>query len=700
MKVEFCPGTCISQTWDKINTLIKRIKAIRPLNYDQLKTAVAIKALGRHYENLQLTIQSITKQLNFLVNNVTNCLLEEDDHICNCEAQGLLPVATALAAQATTPATCISGNWTRPTCSHCKRTGHYANFCIQPGGKMAGCSLKEVMAAYHTLKGKCTDNQPQSSSANIAIVNSNTSTSANATNNPPFVINRVQHIPMPTASSTTPSTDTALSTLTDGGIMPLDTEFKFHCRIAHIGDHHISLDWNQHSNVTILNNIPSTPIALSAMNTPSNMQFDSPFFLDTGANTHLSLVLSDFKTLHLIAPHLILGIGGSCIHAVSIGSIEIPVSASHKFTLINALYAPTSKVHLISMLTLNCSGHNVSHFDENGFWVTNTGGETILHGSVNEACRLYCFDPYNAHRTQVPSSGNPTPMNAPTSALYTLCTPDVETWHCYLGYCSTKVIINMAQKKAIKGMSINLSSSPPKCEACILGKQMGSTVPKMREGERASRPLKCMFIDLCGSICPVSSSGRIYSMNVIDNFSSYVWSLPLRSKGDASSILQLWHHAIINQSKNQLQTLITNNGELVSNTMVGWYAQYGIDHRCTAPYTSAQNGWAERLHQTLLKKACAMLLSCKGPAEFWDEFCATVAYLTNLMATTSLQGHTPFELWFGWKLSLSHLRKISCCTFALIPMTVSKSFTHSHPCILIGYFSHSKAYHIWDPTLG
>ena len=205
---------------------------------------------------------------------------------------------------------------------------------------------------------------------------------------------------MPLASSATPSTDTALSALTDGGVTPLDTEFEFHCGITHIGNHHVSLDWTQHSDATVLSGIPSTPIALSATSNPSNILFDSPFFLDTGANTHLSPVLSDFKMLQPIVPHPISGVGGSYIHAVGIGSIEIPVSASHKFTLINALYAPTSKVRLISVLTLNRSGHNISHFDENGFWVTNASGETILRGSVNEACRLYCFDPYNAHRTQ------------------------------------------------------------------------------------------------------------------------------------------------------------------------------------------------------------------------------------------------------------------------------------------------------------
>jgi len=116
----------------------------------------------------------------------------------------------------------------------------------------------------------------------------------------------------------------------------------------------------------------------------------------------------------------------------------------------------------------------------------------------------------------------------------------------------------------------------------------------VREGEKASHPLERVFVDLCGPIRPTSSSGGLYSMNVIDDFSSYVWSLPLRSKGDAASILQMWHRAVTNQSDNRLQILVTDDGEPVSNAM---------NHRRTAPYTSAQNGRAERLHRTLLEKA-------------------------------------------------------------------------------------------------
>jgi transposase InsO family protein len=92
-------------------------------------------------------------------------------------------------------------------------------------------------------------------------------------------------------------------------------------------------------------------------------------------------------------------------------------------------------------------------------------------------------------------------------------------------------------------------------------------------------------------------------MNVIDNFSSFIWSLPLRNKEEAASVLQLWHRAVENQSGHHLKILVSDNGELISKSMQDWASLHGINHQRIAPYTSAHNGCAKRLHRTLLGKS-------------------------------------------------------------------------------------------------
>ena len=104
----------------------------------------------------------------------------------------------------------------------------------------------------------------------------------------------------------------------------------------------------------------------------------------------------------------------------------------------------------------------------------------------------------------------------------------------------------------------------------------------------------------------VSKTRHHFSMNIIDDFSGYVWSLPLKAKSDAASTLITWHRAVENQTGQKLKILITDNGELISRSVHDWCSMHGIDHQLTAPYTSAQNGHVEHLHRTLLGRARSM----------------------------------------------------------------------------------------------
>ena len=127
---------------------------------------------------------------------------------------------------------------------------------------------------------------------------------------------------------------------------------------------------------------------------------------------------------------------------------------------------------------------------------------------------LYVLNCASAHVTHTKSVS---PL-----ALYAKWVPNLETWHRHLGHCNTRTIIDMARNKVVKGMPIDLSSSPPSCDSCILRKQTRSLVSKVQEGVRATKPLEHIYVDLCGPMPVTSRSGHLYSMNVIDDHSSYI----------------------------------------------------------------------------------------------------------------------------------------------------------------------------------
>jgi len=183
IRTEFMPGTCLAQTWDELDTLMRKIKAMGPLDYDQLQIACAIKGLGKHYENLQSTLQSIMNQPGFTLRDIARCIIEEDNLIRNREEQGILPNSTAFASQTT------GKPRTKTTCLHCKRVGHFAEFCVQPGGKMAGKSLDKAKAAYCASRGLSrTVSTPaaQAASVHVATIHTQTPTTGSNSGVAPF----------------------------------------------------------------------------------------------------------------------------------------------------------------------------------------------------------------------------------------------------------------------------------------------------------------------------------------------------------------------------------------------------------------------------------------------------------------------------------------------------------------------------------
>lgn len=126
-------------------------------------------------------------------------------------------------------------------------------------------------------------------------------------------------------------------------------------------------------------------------------------------------------------------------------------------------------------------------------------------------------------------------------------------------------------------------------------------------------------------------------MFIIDDFSGYIWCIPLCSKSNAFSTLQTWHKAITVQSGNTLHILITDNSKLVSNAMQTWCNAFGIDpptHSSSYIHTEQENGTAPQDHhwkRLAQRKLNATPLGVFGTIFVW----LLHAYLTCLTAATS-----------------------------------------------------------------
>jgi hypothetical protein len=420
----------------------------------------------------------MTNNPNFASDFLVHRMLQEEALIRGHENTGQ-STSTALVAQ--------TRSRTRPICSNCKRPGHLTDFYIQPGGKMAGKTVEGAKAAQRAASGKppqAGQAQQNTSSVHVATTDPNTansSTPAHAS----IITNGISYMPMPSPTAPIPpappsiaSADSAL-TVTNIHTTPdhdfrayynanctfprPGTDYEFHAFVTMTGPLRASVDWGDHSKPVNPDQVIAEPVAFTASRVPISSLKEAPFFLDTGASTcHISPERSDFKTLRPISSHPVSGVGGACVYASGIGTVELCVAAGHKIVLENVLSVPTSTIRLISVLTLNRGGRYTSRFDSSSFfcWVTNPGGATILRGIVYENRRLYGL---SLSSPRIAHSKPPGNNSFSTLALYASRTPDIETWHRRLGHCNNSAIINMARRGAVEGMVIDLSFAPPKC---------------------------------------------------------------------------------------------------------------------------------------------------------------------------------------------------------------------------------------------
>jgi hypothetical protein len=81
---------------------------------------------------------------------------------------------------------------------------------------------------------------------------------------------------------------------------------------------------------------------------------------------------------------------------------------------------------------------------------------------------------------------------------------------------------------------------------------------------------------------------------------------------------------------------------------------------------------------------------------FWVDAVSTACYISNQIFLCSILHLTPFELRFGRKSSVSHLRPFGCKCFVLKCENLGKFESRSIDGILLGYTPHGRSYQVYN----
>lgn len=198
--------------------------------------------------------------------------------------------------------------------------------------------------------------------------------------------------------------------------------------------------------------------------------------------------------------------------------------------------------------------------------------------------------------------------------------------------------------------------------------------------------------DLWGPAPIPSPAGFTYYILFLDDYSRYVWLYPLKRKSDSFAAFLHFVTVVQTQFNNNIRSLQSDNG--------GEYVRIhqechrlGITSRYSCPYTSAQNGMAERKHRHVVETGLTLLAHASMPLTYWWDAFLAAAHLINCLPTSVLNGKSPVELLFNKKFDVSLLRSFGCaCYPCLRPYQRHKFEFHSERCVHLGFSPIHKGY--------
>lgn len=225
-----------------------------------------------------------------------------------------------------------------------------------------------------------------------------------------------------------------------------------------------------------------------------------------------------------------------------------------------------------------------------------------------------------------------------------------------------------------------------KCVECVKGKS--SIAPFGKSEFVASEVGELTHADLLLSPT-LSLGGSKYALCLKDDFSKYRTVYFLKIKPDSLDCFRDYFTRIRTQTGNNPKRLRMDNGtEEVNADINDLTSSLGMIHELTCPFSPQQNGRIERDMRTLLEAVTTVLIDSKLKQTFWAEALSYVVYTLNRVSKSSIDGKTPFELYYNRDaFDVSSLRKEK-----------RKKFNaKGEEGIFVGYQLHTKGYKVYKP---
>jgi hypothetical protein len=368
---------------------------------------------------------------------------------------------------------------------------------------------------------------------------------------------------------------------------------------------------------------------------------------------------------------------GFIIQGKGMGNVTLFSKSGLPVIIPDCLWVPELKLNLVS----------VSHLDSEGFTTTFQGGTAAIARdglevlSGTRRSNLYHLD-----------------MNAPIS-VEAHVTSDVI--HKRLGHFAARKLKRLfSLVDGLDEIAVGKLPLVINCESCICATSKRSAFPLSKTV--VSRILELLHMDLAGPAEVTSLGAKRYMLIIADDHSRYYHTILLNRKSEAFDRAKEWIALQERRTGLKVKRIRTDGGgEFVGAAWKSYYAERGIAHETTVPYSAEQNGRAERAVGIVKNGTRTYLIESGLSKSYWGAAAVNFTYTRNMITTAANPGITPYEMFLGKKPNVGHLRVFGCVAWVHIPKETRKGAwsPRARKMVFVGYAweQGTKGWVFYDP---
>ncbi|KAD3067056.1 hypothetical protein E3N88_34936 [Mikania micrantha] len=270
-------------------------------------------------------------------------------------------------------------------------------------------------------------------------------------------------------------------------------------------------------------------------------------------------------------------------------------------------------------------------------------------------------------------------------------------WHRRLGHVNIKNMNQLVKHGLVRGLPLKDFSCDENCTACLKGKQHKVSFPPIGDS-KSTGCLQLLHMDLFGPVQIMSMAKKKYCLVIVDDYSKFVWTFFLHSKGEVAKAIMNFVLFAEKQYSIPIKCVRSDNGTEFRNHLLDeFYLSKGIQRQYSIPRTPEQNGVVERKNRTLIEAARTMLADSGLPLTFWAEAINTACYVQNRVLVNQRWLKTPYEILHSLTPLISFFRAFGCpCYILNTKDQLTKFDSKVDAGYFVGYSSTCKAYRVFN----